>query len=387
MICALLLKSATDTRGRETVLIVVNGSNVSTFHLDLGQLWHCPVLWCTMWKGTPQDCMDHVRGAHDVPSDVKSACLDRFRFGPMPLNHVIWEFRLMFSSSGRQTSLWFTTTGCSGGGCPITPSERTTLPGCGCLFRRHQPWLSVPCLLRFQPARALRGMFAPCDAKTGYPRKTRRVHGRKRQTRVQDIPVCAPSPVTVVQAVKELAGAVVYDCRPSVLPVSIKLKDFRRPSVVRPAASSSLAAPLAEQAPVSRSSVLERAAAPVFAAVASDDSGTDLEDELLHVSPLPMMISPLPDSDTAFPVSPSRYPEPPVPALADPAPASQLSSVPLRVVNTLPSRDLFPAYTMSPAHSVYALATSPVTTDVPDASEYLLSGSPAAMDQFLVGGW
>ena len=32
--------------------------------------------WCTVWKGTPQDCMDHVRGAHDVPWDVKSASLD-----------------------------------------------------------------------------------------------------------------------------------------------------------------------------------------------------------------------------------------------------------------------------------------------------------------------
>ena len=91
--------------------------------------------------------------------------------------------------------------------------------------------------------------------------------------------------------------------RPRVLPVSIMLKDFRRLSVVRPAASSSLAAPSAEEAPVSRSSVPEWAAAPVFAAVSSDDSGTGLEDELLHVSPLPMMISPLPDSDTAFPVS------------------------------------------------------------------------------------
>ena len=36
--------------------------HVSTYHLDLGQLWRCPVSWCTMWNGTSQDCMDHVRG-------------------------------------------------------------------------------------------------------------------------------------------------------------------------------------------------------------------------------------------------------------------------------------------------------------------------------------
>ena len=37
--------------------------HIAKFHLDLAQLWRCPVSWCTVWKGTPQDCMDHVRGA------------------------------------------------------------------------------------------------------------------------------------------------------------------------------------------------------------------------------------------------------------------------------------------------------------------------------------
>ena len=27
--------------------------HVARFHLDLAQLWRCPVLWCTVWKGTP----------------------------------------------------------------------------------------------------------------------------------------------------------------------------------------------------------------------------------------------------------------------------------------------------------------------------------------------
>ena len=52
--------------------------HVATCHLELGQLWQCPVSWCTVWKGTPQDCMDHVRGAHDVPWDIKSASLEKF---------------------------------------------------------------------------------------------------------------------------------------------------------------------------------------------------------------------------------------------------------------------------------------------------------------------
>ena len=36
--------------------------HVGTYHLDLAQLWPCPVSWCTVWKGMPQDCMYHVRG-------------------------------------------------------------------------------------------------------------------------------------------------------------------------------------------------------------------------------------------------------------------------------------------------------------------------------------
>ena len=36
-------------------------------HLKLAQLWRCPVSWCTVWKGTPQDLMDHIRDGHNVP--------------------------------------------------------------------------------------------------------------------------------------------------------------------------------------------------------------------------------------------------------------------------------------------------------------------------------
>ena len=69
----------------------------------------------------------------------------------------------------------------------------------------------------------------PCDAETESPRKTRRVR--------------VPSPATADQAIQDLTGAVIYDCRPRNLPVSIQLKDIGRPSRARPAASASLAAP------------------------------------------------------------------------------------------------------------------------------------------------
>ena len=128
----------------------------------------------------------------------------------------------------------------------------------------------------------------------------------------------------------------------------------------------------------------EWAAPPEFDVTSSDDPGTDLEDELLRISPLPMIVSPLPEPDEALSVSPSLYPAPPVPAQPNPALTSGSRFVPLRVVDERPTIDLFPSYTMSLAYSYYDPTTSPVTSDVPDASEYLSPGSPAAVDRYLV---
>ena len=50
--------------------------HVARCHLDLAQLWRCPVSWCTVWKGAPQDLMDRVRGAHRVPEEVQNIKLE-----------------------------------------------------------------------------------------------------------------------------------------------------------------------------------------------------------------------------------------------------------------------------------------------------------------------
>ena len=48
---------------------------VANYQLELAQLWRCPVSWCTIWRGTPQDCIDHMLLAHAVPAAVKAANL------------------------------------------------------------------------------------------------------------------------------------------------------------------------------------------------------------------------------------------------------------------------------------------------------------------------
>ena len=33
-------------------------------HLELGQLWRCPVECCAVWKGSMNDCMGHFNEKH-----------------------------------------------------------------------------------------------------------------------------------------------------------------------------------------------------------------------------------------------------------------------------------------------------------------------------------
>ena len=50
--------------------------HVARCHLDLAQLWRCPVAWCTVWKGALQDLTDHVRYAQWVPEEVQNVRLE-----------------------------------------------------------------------------------------------------------------------------------------------------------------------------------------------------------------------------------------------------------------------------------------------------------------------
>ena len=54
------------------------GRHVACYHMELAQLWRCPVTWCTVWRGTPQDCIEHMRKAHNIPATVKAANLARW---------------------------------------------------------------------------------------------------------------------------------------------------------------------------------------------------------------------------------------------------------------------------------------------------------------------
>ena len=44
----------------ESALVV----HMLNFHLELAQLWRCPVEWCAVWKGSVRACLEHLTEKH-----------------------------------------------------------------------------------------------------------------------------------------------------------------------------------------------------------------------------------------------------------------------------------------------------------------------------------
>ena len=320
--------------------------HVATYHLDLGQLWRCPVSWYTVWKGTPQDCTDHVRGAHDVPWDIKSASLEKF-FPPWTVERQIWTDSLKPCHSGVSTDILL-----------FSDINLSLAHHCR-VFKRGLPHISfrkhyLACLRVFvSTALAQCDMASPVppssvsarhdrssEVESESPRKTRRARRRMRPTRVRDEPVGVEFPTLTAQDIPDLAGAIIYDCRPPLLPVSLRLKDIGLLPRYRPVALASLAASppedpmvigsaspagvavwelgvappddygtdLEDELPTPEDSMViggaspERVAIPELGVAPPDDSETDLEDELLNISPLPTVVWPLTEPVEALPM-------------------------------------------------------------------------------------
>ena len=350
--------------------------NVATYNLDLGQLWRYPESWCTVWKGTPQDCMDHIRRAHDVPWDIKSASLEKF-FSPWTVQRQIWMDALKPYHSWVSTDVL------------LFSDINLLLAHHYRVFKRGLPHLAfrkdyLTCLRVFvsqATALAQYDMASPVppslvsarharssEVESELPRKTRRARRRMRPTCVRDEPVGVESPTLTIQNIPDLTGAIIYDCRPPLLPVSLRLKDIGQLPRTRPVASASLAAPppedsmviggaspegvavqelgvappddsgrdledellTPEDSMVIGGASLEWVAIPELGVAPLDDSETDLEDEFLNISHLPTIVSPLTEPVEALPVSPSLYPELPIPAQPDPVPSIKSRDILLR---------------------------------------------------------
>ena len=118
----------------------------------MAQLWRCPVSWCTVRKGTPKDCMDHIRGgggrmmfrgksSRPAWNTFFRRGLLHVRCGRTPWNLSTREYQRTFSCSVTSTCRWCTITGSTCGVSRISHSGITTCPSCArcCLCR----WLSL----------------------------------------------------------------------------------------------------------------------------------------------------------------------------------------------------------------------------------------------------
>ena len=73
--------------------------HVARRHLELAQLWRCPVSWCTVWKGTPHDLMDHIRDGHNVPGEIRGVSLEML-FPPWTVTRQVCAESLTAQHSG-----------------------------------------------------------------------------------------------------------------------------------------------------------------------------------------------------------------------------------------------------------------------------------------------
>ena len=369
-------------------------------------------------------------GVHDVPWDIKSASLEK-SVPPWTAQRQVWTDSLKPCHSGVSNDVL------------LFRESNESLVHHYRVHKRGLPHLAfrkdyLTCLRVFvsqagalsqggnmvspvQPSPVSMRHACSSEKESVSPRKTRRVRRRIRPIRVLEESVGVRPPTRTVQDASDLTGADVRDCRPPLLPVSLRLKDIGPLPLRRPVASASLAAPPLEDSVVIGGASPERVAIPELGVASSDDRGTDLEDqlptpevsmligdsspvgvrlpgvsvtslddsdseledELLNVSALPAIVEPLVEPGEVLLVVPSAYPEPPVPVQLDAA-ADVMSRVPSpRVAVDGLILDLFPSYLISPAHSDYDTVTSPITPALQEDADFLPPDSPATMDQYL----
>ena len=63
-------------------------------HLELGQLWRCPVEWCTVWKGSVSDCLGHLQSKHGRSQYIALKNIAKF-FPPWTVPRDLWITALL----------------------------------------------------------------------------------------------------------------------------------------------------------------------------------------------------------------------------------------------------------------------------------------------------
>ena len=250
------------------------------------------------------------------------------------------------------------------------------------------------------------------------PRRTRRAKRWIRPVRVMEGSV-GDLPILTIQDPSDVQSAMVYDCRPPLLPVSLQLSDIGPLSVRPTVVSASVAVPPWKDGPTISCVGSDVVAFPELGVAPLVDSGTDLEDELStpdgspstdavkpgevvlpEVCPVPrggidlelakallevsvLMVTPIVDPVVLSSGTPALYPERPLPVLSMDKQVPVLVSSPLREVAESPVLDDSPSYPASPAGSVYGPITSPISPSLRTDDVSRPPSGLAMMDQYL----
>ena len=194
---------------------------VARCHFDLSPLWRCPVSWCTIWKGAPQDLMDQVRGAHKVPEEVQHIKLE-MPFPPWTVTRQVYIDSLTSCHSGISNGiLLFSDIGLS-----LAHHYRVHKKGIPHVTFRKNYMSQLRALLPLPAVRPTEGGSPDPECSSvldsprvvcASPRPSRRAFTRRRPTRVMETPVRI-APRLTIQDPLTVAGTVVLDCHPQVLP-------------------------------------------------------------------------------------------------------------------------------------------------------------------------
>ena len=198
--------------------------HVARCHLDLAQLWRCPVSWCTVWKGAPQDLMDHVRGAHRVPEEIQNIKLETL-IPPWTVTRQVYMDSMTSRHSGISNDiLLFSDIGLSlehhyqvhKRGVPHVAFRRNYMAQ----LRALLPLPAVPSTEGGSPDPGCSSVGDSPDVVGASSRPSRRAFARRRPARVRETPRQI-APRLTEQDLLATAGAMVFDCRPQVLPGAI----------------------------------------------------------------------------------------------------------------------------------------------------------------------
>ena len=243
--------------------------HVARLHLDLVQLWRCPIAWCTTWKGSPQDCLEHVRSGHDAPWVSKTASIEKY--APLwTVRRQLWTDSLRIEHSGISTDMLLF----SEVGMPLTQHYRVYKGGLPhAVFRTD--YLSRIRSLLPSPG----GADTPPDDACGVtPKSVQRPHRLSRPKRLFPDAVVG-APILTEQNPAEMIGETVIDCRPSLLPVSIPLSGLS-PETISGARDCVSYLPSEETGQSIMNMDTSEISINRIVGFAWNDGGTDVEDEL-----------------------------------------------------------------------------------------------------------